>query len=70
MPFPKTMGAMKDAGYQFIEHATCRGSHCRRMIEWWLSPKGKRMPFDLMPNASDQVTAHFATCPDVQSFRK
>ncbi len=68
MPFPATRDALMQAGYRFDNHSVCRG--CRREIEWWFTPKEKKIPFDLMQTGSSPAVAHFATCPDVESFRR
>ena len=47
MPFPQTFKELRDAGYRFDEHGTCRGEDCGAEIEWWITPKGKKMPFNL-----------------------
>ncbi|MDE2102773.1 MAG: hypothetical protein KGL39_36350 [Patescibacteria group bacterium] len=67
MPFPATFSALKAAGYRFDNHARCKG--CGQEIEWWFTPKGRKLPFDLMPNDDSPAVAHFATCPDVDQFR-
>lgn len=68
MAFPPTFQALKDAGYRFDNHATCR--RCRAEIEWWFTPTGGKMPFDLMPNADSPAVAHFVTCPNADDFRR
>jgi hypothetical protein len=68
MPFPATREALKSAGYRFDNHARCRGCHAE--IEWWFTPKGGKMPFDLMQEDSSAATSHFATCPDAEEFRR
>jgi hypothetical protein len=68
MPFPTTRDALIAAGYKFENHGVCRG--CKREVEWYITPNGKKSPFDLMPEGSSPVTSHFATCPEAGSFRK
>lgn len=68
MPFPQTRDTLIAAGYKFENHSVCRG--CKQEIEWYTTPKGKKMPFDLMPQGDSKVTAHWATCPEAESFRK
>ncbi len=68
MPFPQTFDGMKAAGYKFDAHARCRG--CGQEIEFWLTPRGKKIPMDLMPNGDSKAVSHFATCPDAPLFRK
>lgn len=68
MAFPATFLALKEAGYRFDNHAQCRG--CKRDIEWWLTPTGKKMPFDLMPELDSPAITHFTTCPKADDFRR
>lgn len=67
MPFPKTLEELVKQGYEFIEHKPCRGEHCQAVLEWWKTPRGKRMPFDV--DGKGNVSPHWATCPDAESFR-
>jgi hypothetical protein len=68
MPFPQTMRELEDGGYRFNGHGRCRG--CGEHIEWWFTPEGGRMPFNMMPEADSQPISHFATCPEAERFRK
>lgn len=67
MAFPKNRDALIAAGYKFSNHAKCRG--CEAEIEWYETPKGKKMPFDLMPDGTSEAVAHHRTCPEVDQFR-
>jgi hypothetical protein len=66
MPFPMTLDELRAAGYRFEEHSHCRG--CNAVIEWWITPAGKKMPMDVTDSGKAQ--SHFATCPKVGDFRK
>ena len=68
MPFPKTRASLKEAGYRFDNHAKCRG--CGQEIEWYFTPKGGKMPFDLMQEDNSPAVSHFATCPNADEFRR
>jgi hypothetical protein len=68
MAFPRTRDELIAAGYKFSNHAVCRG--CKKEIEWYETPAGKKAPFDLMQDGSSPVTSHFATCSEAASFRK
>jgi hypothetical protein len=68
MPFPTTREGLKAAGYRFDNHAKCRG--CRQDVEWYFTPKGKKMPFNLMPEDSSPAIAHWTTCPNAEDFRR
>lgn len=68
MPFPKTIDEARQAGYVFQDHRRCSGPTCSAVIEFWKTPKGKFMPFDV--DDKGNVTPHWATCPDQERFRK
>ena len=70
MAFPKTFSELTGAGYSFLEHARCRGQHCQRDIEWWQTPKGKKIPLELMERPDSMVKPHWADCVDADGFRK
>lgn len=67
MAFPKTLEELKAAGYTFVEHRSCKGQTCTAQLEFWKTPKGKYMPFDVDPTGN--VKAHWADCPDSEAFR-
>jgi hypothetical protein len=66
MRFPETITELAAAGYRFDKDGHCRG--CRKAVEWWITPRGKRMPMDV--HADGSCESHFATCPKAQDFRK
>jgi hypothetical protein len=66
MPFPETLEELKNAGYIFSNQANCRG--CGAAIEWFTTPSGKKMPFDV--DKDGNIESHFATCPKADTFRK
>lgn len=68
MPFPANSVEMKNAGYVFDNDATCRG--CGDDIEWWITPRGSKLPMNPMDSGSTSAISHFTTCSDVKSFRK
>ena len=68
MAFPKTLDEMTQAGYKFLNHATCKG--CGDEIEWWETPTGKKIPMNPMERGVSPSVAHWATCPEQDSFRK
>ena len=74
MPFPKTRDEMVAAGYKFYNHARCNGRDgvpgCGAEIEWWETPRGKKMPFDLMPEGISPAVTHFTTCEQADLLRK
>ena len=68
MPFPQTRDALMAAGYRFDNHSVCKG--CKAEVEWWITPKGSKMPFDLMQNGDSKAVTHFVTCPHSEDFRR
>jgi len=68
MAFPKTFDELQAANYRFDNHSRCRA--CDAEMEWWITPKGKKMPFNLMPAGDSPAVAHFVTCPEADSFRR
>lgn len=68
MPFPKTRDEMVGGGYKFSNHARCKS--CVQEIEWWETPRGKKMPFNLMQEGASPAITHFTDCPDADLFRK
>ena len=67
MAFPKTLDELRAAGYKFLEHRKCIGNTCNQQIEFWQTPKGKKIPLDV--DAKGNVEPHFSSCPDVKQFR-
>lgn len=63
MPFPKTEEELNSAGYQFTGQSICRG--CGALMEWWITPSGKKMPLDPVTREP-----HHATCPKADGFRR
>ena len=69
MPFPATLSALEAAGYTYSNQAQCRA--CLRLIEFWVTPLGRRIPIDAMSMGADApVVSHFATCPAAGDFRR
>lgn len=66
--FPASLAALKAAGYLKANNGQCHG--CFSAIEWWVTPSGKKMPFNPMPTESSEPIAHFATCPFSKDYRK
>jgi hypothetical protein len=65
MPFPKTESELAAQGYVFENRARCRAESCQAEIEWWLTPKGKRIPLDPCT-----MEPHWSTCPESGKFRR
>ena len=63
--FPKTKEQLIATGYRLERQSVCRSQKCARMIEWWLTPRGKYLPLD-----PETYQPHWTTCPDAEPFRK
>lgn len=63
MAFPKTLDELRAAGYKFEGGADCKA--CKAPIEWWTTPKGKKIPMD-----HGTANPHWASCPNAQDFRR
>jgi hypothetical protein len=66
-------------GYEYLNDATCRG--CRAPIEWWLTPRKKKMPMTVKEVKEAELFAfaaverwiripHFGECPALSEFRR
>jgi hypothetical protein len=67
MAFPATVEELRTAGYKYDRYSYCSG--CGALIEWWTTPRGKKMPMDVT-DSGGKVQSHFATCPKAAQFRK
>lgn len=70
MGFPATRDRLIEAGYKFENHSKCSAEECGAEIEWYTTPRGKKMPFNLMLNGDSPAVAHFVTCPAGEEFRR
>lgn len=68
MPLPDTLPELQIAGYRHDGVGRC--SRCDARMEWFVTPKGRRMPFSLKPGTETKYQAHFASCPFASHFRK
>jgi hypothetical protein len=62
MPFPTTLDELRQQGYKFEGDAQCKS--CGAAIEWWTTPKNKKMPCD-----HGTATPHWSTCPSADQHR-
>lgn len=62
MAFPTTINGLKIAGYKFEGESQCKS--CGADIEWWATPRGKKMPTD-----HGTARPHWETCPEADSHR-
>jgi len=76
MAIPETKEGLEEAGYVYDNDAVCRG--CRQAIEWWITPKGKKMPMSVIEVRESLVkpvecirrVPHWTDCPNAQDFRR
>jgi len=61
----KNDAELREAGYRFDRTETCKGPNCRQEIEFWWTPKGKRIPLD-----PGTMETHWSTCVDAEKFRR
>ena len=59
---------MRRAGYKFSGAAKCKA--CDAPVEWWLTNKGNKLPFNPIADDECQTETHWQTCPSADSFRK
>jgi hypothetical protein len=62
------MAGLMSAGYVHQGRAKCSG--CPMTIEWYLTPKNKRMPFSLKVGMNTQYEPHWGSCASADRFRK
>lgn len=65
-PMPKTRDELTSAGYLMSDSSQCKG--CGAAIEWWMTPKARRMLFDVLKD--DTLKPHLDSCPQAKEFRK
>jgi hypothetical protein len=79
MPLPTKREDLEALGYVYDNDARCRG--CDAHIEWWITPKGKKMPFSVKevkrdpdvffsPSVQIERVPHFSDCPTAADWRK
>ncbi len=56
---------LEAAGYRFVNTSRCYGQDCGAEIDWYETPKGRKMPLD-----PDTLEPHFGSCPNVKEFRQ
>jgi len=75
---PQNREELVAMGYVFDNDACCRG--CGAPIEWWVTPRGKKMPMSVQEVKEGEgffakVTGfirvpHWSDCPEASAFRK
>lgn len=64
---PTNRQDLESFGYSKLNDSRCRG--CNYPIEWWLTPRGKKMPFNVS-QVDGEITPHWHTCPKAKDFRR
>jgi len=77
MPLPTKREDLISAGYEFDNEGRCR--RCGALVEWWITPNGKRMPMSvkevrerdspIAPIKEYQRIPHWADCPNAKDFK-
>jgi hypothetical protein len=62
MSYPQTLDELRQQGYKHNGDGECRS--CGADIEWWETPRGKKMPTD-----HGTATPHWSTCPNANEHR-
>lgn len=79
MAIPEKREDLVAMGYVYDNGAKCRG--CGEAIEWWITPRGKKMPMSVLEPKNEQLgpfapaetfirVPHFGVCTAVAQFRK
>jgi hypothetical protein len=72
--FPADASELRAAGYEYDGDGRCRA--CGEALEWWITPKGKKMPLsrvkvgDQLKQNVEKLQPHFADCPEADAFRR
>lgn len=71
--YPQTRAELINRGYVPSDGrngsnlGTCRT--CQAQMEWWVTPKGKNIPMDVMQYDDSPAVAHWQTCPSASQHR-
>jgi hypothetical protein len=79
MALPEKREDLIALGYVFDNESHCRG--CGAEIEWWITPKGKKMPMSVKEVKDEEKgffapvekvvrIPHWTDCPNAADFRK
>lgn len=79
MAIPTKREDLVAMGYLFDNDAKCRG--CGAAIEWWITPKGKKMPMSVKEVRDETLSfpqpvvrldriPHWTDCPNAEDFRR
>lgn len=65
--FPKTLDELKTFGYKFLNDASCR--NCGADIEWYETPRGKKIPMNAMDKGNSPAVPHWKSCSEPEGFK-
>lgn len=79
MALPEKREDLIAVGYVFTGEGRCRS--CGAYIEWWVTPRGKRMPMSVKqvkdeaqgffaPVEREIRVSHFSDCPNAEEHRR
>lgn len=66
MPLPDNFADLTAFGYTFLNSGNC--SSYQAPIQWWKTPKGKKMPMTVTPEG--RIVSHFTDCPNANQHRR
>jgi hypothetical protein len=81
MAIPEKREDLVAMGYVYDNDARCSGADCHQMIEWWITPKGAKMPMSVV-DEKDETKAfpqpvlrtirvpHWSVCPNAKDFKR
>ena len=62
---PETFEELEELGFvKFDKPKKCRGRNCRKLIQWMISPRNKRIAFDIK-----SAKRHMLECPDFEFLK-
>ena len=74
MKYPATHAELVEAGFVYEGEKYCSGRTCRKPIYWYRTPGGRPIPMSRVGlsgiASGDTFEPHFASCPDVEWFRR
>jgi hypothetical protein len=70
MALPDTLSDLQSAGYVYQGTGPCRA--CQVQMAWFLTPRGKKMPFSRKPGSDSpkRFESHHSVCPQRARFKK
>lgn len=65
MAIPDKRADLESFGYSKLNDSQCK---CGAAIEWWATPRGKKMPFFVQKDGT--LIPHWSNCPNAADFRR